>query len=229
VRDTVFKYYLHPLTLEDLVIKPYKPLKTMTETQMFLEEKADEIIIKLNLSGKKKALLWYEGADHPLILRKEMINNIKIQGYSIDMNNSESNLSVPVEVQIADMALTPTIINLLQEMVIFPERKHGLVRVADQRQVAMVSTFTPHLTNYTPKLAVQKSRYDYWLPQYLDEFLKVSKQELTPNSKASKLEFAYHVSEDLNGPEGRFVGSFKLIKDELDNYYHFVTSLETPQ
>lgn len=227
-------YYLKNLCQDSLLVSPRKSssfFENMPQICSFLETYADEIVLKLNLYRRKKAYLWYAGAYKPVVLFDWMINNIiNHQGFSIITTDMMNNNIIRPDfgIQIASIVLTPTVIRLLQEISEQPELKGGLVRVHDERQVAIANNFTPHLTNYTQESAVQKTRKEYWELDYLAEFNREWRQSLEVNNSNSNLEFTYYVREDGTGPRGKFVSRFKLVEDEQGVLYQVVNSLETP-
>ncbi|PHJ69172.1 hypothetical protein VF14_03290 [Nostoc linckia z18] len=135
------------------------------------------------------------------------------------MNNSTPLIVVP-GLQITEMKLSLPILRIFEEFCEYPERRSGLVRVSDERQVAMSESSAGLVVNATLKQAVQRKRDEYWHPDDLGAFNREWQQNLSVDDNSSTLEFSYRgVSADGTSWR-RFTNRYRLVKDSYGILYH---------
>jgi hypothetical protein len=110
-----------------------------------------------------------------------------------------------------------------------PTQAGGIVRVADNQQVAMSYANAKTSEDFTSGAGVKKAvswkREDFWHPGDLADFDRDWKQRLEPNTPDSWIEYKWRSFDPeigLNSEEGwiEFVNRYKLLVDEFGNRYH---------
>lgn len=115
----------------------------------------------------------------------------------------------------------PVLFNVLGEFLEYPERKGGLVRLADQRQIALCDSFSD-VISMTLEEAAQLQREDYWWLPDLADFNRDSVRALEANNPQSIFEFTF--LETNKDPEvsrwRRVTNRYRLIQDTMGAFYH---------
>lgn len=105
----------------------------------------------------------------------------------------------------------------------------GIVRVADNQQVAMSYANAQESADFTVGAGVKKAvswkREDFWHPEDLTNFDRDWKQSLEPNNPNSWIEYKWRSFDPelgLNAENGwiEFANRYKLLVDEFGNRYH---------
>jgi len=133
---------------------------------------------------------------------------------------SSTPLIVVPGLQIAEMKLSLPILRIFEEFCEYPERRSGLVRINDERQVAMSESSSVLVVNSTLAQAVQRKRNEYWYLPDLEDFNRQWRQSLTADDNSSSIEFAYRgVSSDGTNWR-RFTNRYRLVRDSYGILYH---------
>ncbi|MBW4458613.1 MAG: hypothetical protein KME55_42035 [Nostoc indistinguendum CM1-VF10] len=195
------------------------------DAEMFVELAADNIVTSLAKMNLPFAYIHYKDMKRPIKLCAEMANSSKL-AKKIMMQPIIT--SIP-GIQIAKVKLSIPILRVLQNFCEYPENRCALVRVCDERQVALTESSAILLTKVTLEEAVRRKRKEYWYLPDLAEFKRESSQKLEPNNEASYIEFSWRgVSKDgLNWR--RFTTKYKLVEDAYGVMYHVTQNLGVEQ
>jgi hypothetical protein len=132
-------------------------------------------------------------------------------------------------IEIYALSLSP---HLYQEIGWFlnnPTQPGGIVRVADNQQVAMSYANAKKSADFTSGAGVKKAvswkREDFWHPADLNDFDRDWKQHLEPNNPNSWIEYRWRSFDPdlgLDSEDGwiEFANRYKLLVDEFGNSYH---------
>lgn len=110
-----------------------------------------------------------------------------------------------------------------------PTQPGGIVRIADNQQVAMSHANAKKSADFTAGAGVKKAvswrREDFWHPGDLSDFDRDWKQQLEPNNPNSWIEYkrkSFDPELGLNSENGwiEFANRYKLLVDEFGNSYH---------
>lgn len=173
--------------------------------------------------GKVAALIQYPGGDSYRIPAKMAEAEIGMgqQTLILDPQN-------PL-IEIYALSLST---HLYQEIGCFlnnPTQPGGIVRVADNQQVAMSYANAQKIADFTAGAGVKKAvswkREDFWHPADLNDFDRDWKQRLEPNNPDSWIEYKWRSFDPeigLNSEDGwiEFANHYKLLVDEFGNSYH---------
>lgn len=122
--------------------------------------------------------------------------------------------------QIAQMKLSKPILEVFEHFLEYPERKLGLVRLHDERQIAVSEASSALIKNATAKEAVQRKRHEYWYLPDLEEFTTVSRQRLEANNVDSILEFSWRGVDKTGQHWRKFTNRYRLVTDAYSIAYH---------
>jgi hypothetical protein len=173
--------------------------------------------------GKVATLIQYPGGD----------------SYRIPATMAESEVSMRQDTLILDpknplieiyaLSLSPCLYQEIGWFLNNPTQAGGIVRVADNQQVAMSYANAQKSADFTGGAGVKKAvswrREDFWHPADLNNFDRDWKQELEPNNPDSWIEYKWRSFDPelgLNSDDGwiEFANRYKLLVDEFDNRYH---------
>jgi hypothetical protein len=173
--------------------------------------------------GKVATLIQYPGGD----------------SYRIPATMAESEVSMRQDTLVLDpqnplieiyaLSLSPCLYQEIGWFLNNPMQASGIVRVADNQQVAMSYANAKKSADFTAgagaKKAVSWKREDFWHPGDLSDFDRDWKQELEPNNPNSWIEYKWRSFDPelgLNAEEGwiEFANRYKLLVDEFGNSYH---------
>ena len=146
----------------------------------------------------------------------------------MQVNNAMPLIIVP-GVQIGEMKLSLPILRVLFEFCEYPERKYGLVRCTDERQVALSESSAALIKGCDLQEGVQRKRKDYWYLPDLEAFEKEAQLALEPNNQHSILEFSFRgVSKD--GLDWRkFTNRYRSIRDDYGIPYYVSQNIGVEQ
>lgn len=129
-------------------------------------------------------------------------------------------------VQIASMRLSLPILQVLTEFLESPEERRALVRLHDQRQIALSQSSQVLIKNATVEEAIGRKRESYWYAPDLAEFIQRSQRELEPNNPNSSIVISWR-GVDRTGTDWReFTHSYRLIADADGILYHASKNLD---
>jgi hypothetical protein len=173
--------------------------------------------------GKVATLIQYPGGD----------------SYRIPATMAESEVSMRQDTLILDpknplieiyaLSLSPCLYQEIGWFLNNPTQAGGIVRVADNQQVAMSYANAQKSADFTGGAGVKKAvswrREDFWHPVDLNNFDRDWKQELEPNNPDSWIEYKWRSFDPelgLNSDDGwiEFANRYKLLVDEFGNRYH---------
>ncbi|MBW4489951.1 MAG: hypothetical protein KME12_19385 [Trichocoleus desertorum ATA4-8-CV12] len=159
--------------------------------------------------------------------------------YRIPATMAESEVSMGEETLILDpenplveiyaLSLSPCLYREIGWFLENPTQAGGIVRVADNQQVAMSCANAKKSADFTAGAGVKKAvswkRENFWHPGDLNDFDRNWKQEIEPNNPNSWIEYKWRSFDPelgLNSEAGwiEFVNRYKLLVDELGNSYH---------
>ncbi|MBW4635259.1 MAG: hypothetical protein KME30_26200 [Iphinoe sp. HA4291-MV1] len=118
--------------------------------------------------------------------------------------------------------LSPSILEVLYFLAENPNESAGLVRLSDERQIALTDSSIALLTEADGGLeaAVERRRADYWHLPDLEEFNRLTHQSLEPDNQASTTEFRLR-THDPNGENWLLsVNRYRLVSDDMGELYH---------
>lgn len=195
------------------------------DAEMFVKLAADNIVTTLAKMDLPFAYVHYKDMKRPIKLCAEMANSLKL---AKDIMMQPIMTTIP-GVQIAEVRLSIQILRVLENFCEYPENRCALVRVCDERQIALTESNAMLLTNVSLQEAVQRKRKQYWYLPDLAEFNRESRQRLEPNNEASYIEFSWRgVSKDgLNWR--RFITKYKLVEDAYGIMYQATQNLGVEQ
>lgn len=173
--------------------------------------------------GKVATLIKYPGGDAYRVPAKmaELEVSMRQETLILDPGN-------PL-IEIYALSLSPHIYKEIGWFLDNPTQAGGIVRVADNQQVAMSYANAKKTADFTAGAGVQKAvswkREDFWHPGDLSDFDRDWKQELEPNNPNSWIEYKWRSFDPklgLNAENGwiEFVNRYKLLVDERGNRYH---------
>jgi hypothetical protein len=149
----------------------------------------------------------------------------KIALYQKDffMSQASEILTIP-RLQIATMQISSPILQVLFEFLEYPERRSGLVRVEDQRQVAMTQASIVMTSRNNLIEAVTYKREDYVHPEDLEDLLR-SLDDLEPDNPSSIIEVSFRA--DINHTNyRRFVNRYRRVTDAFGNLFEVAENLD---
>jgi|GEM_PF-2167857 len=173
--------------------------------------------------GKVATLIKYPGGDFyriPAIMAESEVN-MGQETLILDPGN-------PL-IEIYALSLSPCLYREVGWFLDNPTQAGGIVRVADNQQVAMSRANAEKTADFTAGAGVKKAiswkREDFWHPGDLTDFDRDWKRELEPNNSNSWMEYKWRSFDPelgLNSENGwiEFVNRYKLLVDELGNRYH---------
>lgn len=178
--------------------------------------------------GKVATLIQYPGGDYYRIPAKmaEVGGNMGQKALILDPQN-------PL-IEIYALSLSPRLYQEIGWFLNNPTQPGGIVRVADNQQVAMSHANAQKIADFTAGAGVKKAvnwkREDFWHPADLNDFDRDWKQRLEPNNPDSWIEFRWRSFDPelgLNSEDGwiEFVNHYKLLVDEFGNSYHVSRNL----
>lgn len=162
-------------------------------------------------------LIYYPGCKKPIQIPTDSV--IK------DVKFMTQQLIYAPGFQIAPMAITPSIWQVLGEFLEFPDRKSGLIRVADNRQVALSRSFGSLVPDYTLEECVTRRREDYWYLPDLQDFAREARQRLEVNNPLSFFEFSWRGYDPGYINWERIVNRYRLVSDDNGTLYEVSTNI----
>lgn len=109
--------------------------------------------------------------------------------------------------------LSAPLLKVLNSFLENPEEKWALVRLSDERQVAMTSSCRDLIRNATVDDALKRKRVQYWDINDLEEFRRLTQQQLEPNNPQSIIQHRFKVV-DRTGTDWRWmVSDYRLVED----------------
>ncbi|KYC34780.1 hypothetical protein WA1_49530 [Scytonema hofmannii PCC 7110] len=136
-----------------------------------------------------------------------------------NLNMSTSPMIALPGIQIAEMKLSRPIIKVIDYFCEHPELRCALIRLHDQRQVAMSESSAIMVTGSLEE-AVRRRREQYWHPEDLSAFDLVTRQSLTPDDRDSFVEFSFRAHAPNGGNWRRFTNRYRLVTDSYGLLYH---------
>lgn len=122
-------------------------------------------------------LVFYPGCTRPIKISAKLSQNLMTQ------------LIYERGFQITELAITPTLWGVLNEFLEYPDRKYALIRLRDNRQVALSRAMSDVLGGYSLEQCVSRSRENYWYLPDLEEYSRQARQTLEVNNPESSFEF----------------------------------------
>jgi hypothetical protein len=144
----------------------------------------------------------------------------------IDSSNliSEPELQICLDPTLSSTQLSLPIARIITEFLEYPERRSGLVRVQDQRQVAMTQASIIMTPRSNLIEAVTYKREDYVHPEDLEDLLR-SLNDLEPDNPSSIIEVSFRA--DINHTNyRRFVNRYRRITDTFGNLFEVAENLD---
>ncbi len=137
-----------------------------------------------------------------------------------------SQLIIPTPgLQIAEMRLSLPILQVFSEFLEFPERKSGLIRLSDDRQIALSESSAALIRSASLEEAVRRKRSDYWYLPDLESVNQITRQQLTPDDRNSVLEFSWRSPSIGGSTWRRYTNQYRLVSDSYGIIYQVSTSL----
>lgn len=183
----------------------------------------DRLALWAHKFGKVATLVQYPGGDSyriPATMANSQVN-MEQDTLILDPHN-------PL-IEIYALSLSPCLYREIGWFLNNPEQAGGIVRMADDQQVAMSYANAQKNTDFTDgagvKKAVQWKREDFWHPGDLAEFDRAWRQHLEPNNSDSWIEYKWRSFDPdlgLQAEDGwiEFANRYKLIVDKFGNSYH---------
>jgi hypothetical protein len=126
----------------------------------------------------------------------------------------------------AQQIMSLPILKVLTEFLEHPEERRALVRLHDQRQIAMTQSSQVLIKNATVEEAIGRKRESYWFAPDLADFMQRSRRELEPNNPQSSIVVTWR-GVDRTGRDWReFVHEYVLLCDRDNVLYHCSKNLE---
>jgi hypothetical protein len=151
--------------------------------------------------------------------------------YRIPVLNSElkekqmTNILLP-GIQIAEMQISLPLLQVFSEFLEYPDRKSGLIRLRDDRQIAVSNSSRVLMRDGDLLRAVQRQRSDYWYLPDLELITQRTRQELEPNNPNSFFEFSWRSPGKSESPEWRrYTNQYRLVSDAFGELYQVSNSL----
>ena len=129
------------------------------------------------------------------------------------------------EIQVAEMKLSLPLARIIAEFLEFPERKCGVIRLSDERQVILSASSAALIHEATLEEAVRRKRQDYWYEADLADVNQRTRQELEPNNPNSFLEFTWRGVDKTKTMWRRFTNRYRLVQDNAGQVYQVSESL----
>ena len=137
-------------------------------------------------------------------------------------------------IQVAEMALTPTLMRVMLDFFEHPEMRCGVVELGSQRQVMITASSAEmilgqdyrrlrdagkdHIIKERVGAATRLRREDYFYDYSLEQFERMTR-ELTPNDPSSTREITIQ-GEARSGEPYQWTHRYRLIQDESGRLYH---------
>jgi len=126
----------------------------------------------------------------------------------------------------AQQIMSLPILKVLTEFLEYPEERRALVRLHDQRQIAMTQSSQVLIKNATVEEAIGRKRESYWFAPDLADFMQRSRRELEPNNPQSSIVVTWR-GVDRTGRDWReFTHSYRALQDNDGILYHCSRNLE---
>lgn len=195
----------------------------MQLTEIDFKLSASAVVVELELS-QEEAWAWVETRFRTLAQWARALNRpyteVRYRG-----NNKSFKVSASMaEETPLDRVLTPGIyadvrflslplLSVLNTFLENPDEKWALVRLSDERQIAMTASCQELIRNATVEDALKRRREQYWDAADLQEFRRLTQQGLEPNNPQSILQYRFKVV-DRTGTDWRWmVSDYRLIED----------------
>ena len=222
-----------------------KELPITEDTQIFFDNKVVKILTRTQKSAtflrkffanvydftkkwqfEQINIFWEDSSRHYQI---PINSNLRFKGLSTMQVNNVMPLIIVPGVQIGEMKLSLPILRVLFEFCEYPERKYGLVRCTDERQVALSESSAALIKGCDLQEGVQRKRKDYWYLPDLEAFEREAQLALEPNNQHSILEFSFRgVSKD--GLDWRrFTNRYRSIRDDYGVSYYVSQNIDVEQ
>jgi hypothetical protein len=174
----------------------------------------------------QEVLIFYPGRKDPIRIPPN--NNCSFNNKLFNMSNTNTNLILPQQgIVTAKGRISPNILEILYFLAENPEESAGLVRLADERQIALTDASIALFTESDGGLesAVERRREDYWHLGDLEEFNRLTRQNLEPNNRNSTIEFRLR-THDPNGENWLLsINRYRLVTDDRNGLYHAFLNL----
>ena len=159
-------------------------VRSKAEARQLLYSKAKVLAVWANKFGCKEFLINFPGGDEtpyqiPASIAENYINNEDIM----------TNIIIMPGIQIAEMKLSLPLLRVFGEFLEYPERKSGLIRLNDERQIAVSESSSALFWDWTLEDAVKQRRSNYWYLPDLEEVNRLTRQQLEPDNSNSILQF----------------------------------------
>lgn len=168
----------------------------------FIQKQTDKVLQWLANWGFNECLVYYPNCQKPY----------RIPASLCAVNIMTQSIYLP-GIQLDSIKLSLPLLRVFEEFLEFPERRYGLVRRSDQRQLAVSEAVRSQVLKSGVSLeeVVKRRRQDFWHLPNLDEWQQVSR-ELEPNNDNSRLEYSYIVHDTTLNNWRRFTSEFRLIQ-----------------
>lgn len=175
-----------------------------SEAINFVKHQTDVIIQWLVNWGCNECRIHYPNCEQPI--------RIPVCLEPQEVNKMTQSIYLP-GIQLDSIKLSIPLLQVFEEFLEFPERRYGLVRRSDQRQLAVSEAVRSQVLKSGVSLeeVVKRRRQDYWHLPNLDDWQRVSR-ELEPNNPNSKLEYSYIVHDTTHNNWRQFTSEFRLIQ-----------------
>lgn len=105
---------------------------------------------------------------------------------------------------------------LLQTLTTFlenPNEKWAIVRLVDERQIAMTASCQELIRNATVEQAINRKRSEFWDATDLEEFRRLTRQRPEPNNPQSTMQHRFKVV-NRTGADWRYmISEYRLIEN----------------
>lgn len=165
--------------------------------------------------GLKDTLVIYPGCPKPYRIPASIVNR-----------GEYMNQLIPVAgIAIAQMKLSKPILDVFAYFLENPQIKGGLVRLSDERQIAVSEASAALIKNATLEDAVQRKRSDFWYPEDLNEINLLTRQRLEINNPDSTIEFSWRGVDRTGTDWRRFTNRYRLVQDDFGVVYQVSVNL----
>lgn len=168
----------------------------------FIQKETDRILQWLINWGFSECLVFYPNCKQPYRIPASLCSEV-IMTQSIYLPG----------IQLDSIKLSIPLLQVFEEFLEFPERRYGLVRRSDQRQLAVSEAVRSQVlkSGVTLEEVVKRRRQDYWHLPNLEDWQRVSR-ELEPNNPNSRIEYSYIVHDTTHNNWRLFTSEFRLIQ-----------------
>lgn len=191
------------------------------DAELFVKLVSDNIVLALKNMNLPFAHICYQGMKKPIKLCAEMANTLNIER----INMTEIAISENTGLQLVNQKLSISLLKVINYFFEQPEQRNAIVRLHDERQIAITESNSVLIKGVTLEEAAQRKRSDYWYLPDLEDFRRESKQKLEPNNENSFIEFSWRgVSKDKIDWRV-FTNRYSLIQDNYGVFYQVSRNL----